>query len=471
MNAPRNSESTSGISQASVQFCRDTLDPSGVREFDPPRCVVLDRGDEALGLTLVGASGPGVFIMAIAAGKLADRDGRLQAKDRVLEINGHNTIHATHQDAVALSSAPGVVTLVVAARNPLAKRRRTGTGSNGDMREQARRAREAGAARRRQQQQQQEEDAALAEDPSERALTAATTETPTAATPPAGPNTDVGAVTLPIGADTTQTTRGPVERIVLTKGPEGIGMLLAGGQGTPFGATFIRAIVAGKAAARDGRLCVGDRVLEVDGHRLDGVSHHDTVRIMQQSQTAIALEVQHLGQEQWEALVHTAEGQVGAEGVATGASPPPKSASPPTSPVVADVVREAPILRPPSSSSITSKDPLIISLQRSAEGYGFKVCLRDVTRQKAAHFSHPTVCTACFVLRPPSDVAVTYCHGDGRRMHVARWVVLCSIDVMSAGLACRSRAGLTRTRNPMYERWLPAASPTCVGCTKGTDWR
>eukprot|EP00041_Stephanoeca_diplocostata_P029971 m.895975 g.895975 ORF g.895975 m.895975 type:complete len:1696 (+) comp23665_c0_seq2:202-5289(+) len=364
-----------GISREAEQFCRDTLDPNGVREYDAPRCVVLERGDEPLGLTLVGAAAPGVFIMAIAAGKLADRDGRLQAKDRVLAINGHDTIHAQHQDAVALISVPGVVSLVVAARNPQAKRRRTGTGGNGDMREQARRAREAGAARRRQQQAGQPGATPLTEEP-------AGTDTGTAATPADDHHSstaDVGAVTLPVDGGTTAATHGRVERMVLTKGPEGIGMLLAGGQGTPFGATFIRAIVPGKAAARDGRLSVGDRVVEVDGRTLDGVSHHETVRIMQQSPKAIAITVQHLGQAQWDALVLAAEGQPDADGADVTPSPVAHSEAPPPA---SDGTRDTPVLRPPSSASVTSTEPMLISLQRSADGYGFKVTGGSDTHKK-----------------------------------------------------------------------------------------
>ena len=49
----------------------------------------------------------------------------------------------------------------------------------------------------------------------------------------------------------------------------GIGLLLT--QDTPTGHIFVKEIVAGSAAAEDGRISVGDQLISVDGHSLQGI--------------------------------------------------------------------------------------------------------------------------------------------------------------------------------------------------------
>jgi hypothetical protein len=49
----------------------------------------------------------------------------------------------------------------------------------------------------------------------------------------------------------------------------GVGLLLI--QDTPTGHIFVKEIVAGSAAAEDGRISVGDHLISVDGHSLQGI--------------------------------------------------------------------------------------------------------------------------------------------------------------------------------------------------------
>ena len=50
----------------------------------------------------------------------------------------------------------------------------------------------------------------------------------------------------------------------------GVGLLLI--QDTPTGHIFVKEIVAGSAAAEDGRISVGDHLISVDGRSLQGIS-------------------------------------------------------------------------------------------------------------------------------------------------------------------------------------------------------
>lgn len=68
-------------------------------------------------------SDPGVFISKIADGGTAERDGRLQVGDKVLSINGKDMKIARHEDAVAmLTGGLSYVTLVVVREKVINKR-------------------------------------------------------------------------------------------------------------------------------------------------------------------------------------------------------------------------------------------------------------------------------------------------------------------------------------------------------------
>ncbi|XP_064449429.1 ras-associating and dilute domain-containing protein isoform X2 [Mirounga angustirostris] len=63
--------------------------------------------------------------------------------------------------------------------------------------------------------------------------------------------------------------------VELERGPSGLGMGLIDGMHTPLGAPglYIQTLLPGSPAASDGRLSLGDRILEVDGSSLRGVSY------------------------------------------------------------------------------------------------------------------------------------------------------------------------------------------------------
>ncbi|KAM9810525.1 PDZ domain-containing protein 2 [Neosynchiropus ocellatus] len=82
----------------------------------------LVKGQEGLGIKISGGRGSkrspqGINIARVEEGGTIHRDGRLQAGDELLMINGQSLVGLTHQEAVAvLRSTTGLIQLVVASR-------------------------------------------------------------------------------------------------------------------------------------------------------------------------------------------------------------------------------------------------------------------------------------------------------------------------------------------------------------------
>uniref|UniRef100_A0A671VEH7 PDZ domain containing 2 n=1 Tax=Sparus aurata TaxID=8175 RepID=A0A671VEH7_SPAAU len=80
------------------------------------------KGQEGLGIQITGGRGSkrsphGIIIAHVEEGGAIHRDGRLQAGDELLMINGQSLVGLTHQEAVSiLRSTTGLVQLVVASR-------------------------------------------------------------------------------------------------------------------------------------------------------------------------------------------------------------------------------------------------------------------------------------------------------------------------------------------------------------------
>jgi C-terminal processing protease CtpA/Prc len=171
--------------------------------------------------------------MRVADGQ-PQKDGRqntLRKSDRLLEINGVSVITAVHEEAIALLRTRGdIVTLVVAARNKTRKHRPDPAAS----------------------------------------LQLAQMLDNTDNQPPSLPGSPGWGGIRPIpvvmpGAPTIQSTSGDLSTVSITKRSDGLGISLAGGEGSDLGGHFIWSITARSAADDAGRLRVGDRVLAIDG--------------------------------------------------------------------------------------------------------------------------------------------------------------------------------------------------------------
>ena len=93
--------------------------------------------------------------------------------------------------------------------------------------------------------------------------------------------------------------RTDVEEIVLNKGQSGLGIQL---MSIPEKGIFIQMMVDRGAAAIDGRLQIGDRLIKADKHSLNGMSHKQAVKLLQQAGSRIELVVNHQTYESWERM-------------------------------------------------------------------------------------------------------------------------------------------------------------------------
>ena len=99
-----------------------------------------------------------------------------------------------------------------------------------------------------------------------------------------------------ISSHLTQLETPMFERVELVKGALGLGIHIAGGADAPlegvdgFG-IYITNITAGGAAHMDGRLLVGDELVEVCGQTLEGATHAEAVALLQASSKTVELAV------------------------------------------------------------------------------------------------------------------------------------------------------------------------------------
>lgn len=81
--------------------------------------------------------------------------------------------------------------------------------------------------------------------------------------------------------------------ITLDRGTDGLGFSVVGGMGSMYGdlPIFVKSVFNIGAAARDGRLKKGDRIVAVNGESLDGSTHAEAVTILKNAKGKVVLEV------------------------------------------------------------------------------------------------------------------------------------------------------------------------------------
>ncbi|KAM9847849.1 tyrosine-protein phosphatase non-receptor type 13 [Aulostomus maculatus] len=79
--------------------------------------------------------------------------------------------------------------------------------------------------------------------------------------------------------------------VELKKSNGSLGISVAGGMNTNvrYGGIYIKSLVAGGAAEQDGRIQIGDRLLEVDGSNLRGVTHQQAVECLKRTGEVVSL--------------------------------------------------------------------------------------------------------------------------------------------------------------------------------------
>ncbi|XP_076978985.1 synaptojanin-2-binding protein [Tamandua tetradactyla] len=87
------------------------------------------------------------------------------------------------------------------------------------------------------------------------------------------------------------------EEISLTRGPTGLGFNIVGGTDQQYvsndSGIFVSRIKENGAAALDGRLQEGDKILSVNGQDLKNLLHQDAVNLFRNAGYAVSLRVQH----------------------------------------------------------------------------------------------------------------------------------------------------------------------------------
>lgn len=103
------------------------------------------------------------------------------------------------------------------------------------------------------------------------------------------------------------------EEINLTRGASGLGFNIVGGTDQQYvsndSGIYVSRIKEDGAAAQDGRLQEGDKILSVNGQDLKNLLHQDAVDLFRNAGYAVSLRVQHRLPVQNGPIVHRGEGE------------------------------------------------------------------------------------------------------------------------------------------------------------------
>ncbi|CAB3410227.1 unnamed protein product [Caenorhabditis bovis] len=243
--------------------------------------VILEKGHTGLGFSITGGTDQptedgdtAIYVTNIIEGGAALADGRMKRNDIIVSVNGINCEGVKHEVAVnALKNAGNVVSLVL-------KRRRDENsaplpiggfgGSTSALRN------------------------GLTPSLSTGNLTHSMHSPTIPHHPPPPPPIHHGSLGQ---LSTSQYRNRPNTQLVeLYKGSTGLGFSIAGGVGNEHipGDTdiFVTKVIEGGAADTDGRLRVGDKILEVDNIALSNVSHEYAVDVLKNTGNRVRLLIQ-----------------------------------------------------------------------------------------------------------------------------------------------------------------------------------
>ncbi|XP_074501820.1 tyrosine-protein phosphatase non-receptor type 13 isoform X2 [Sebastes fasciatus] len=285
---------------SSVSLQKQDSDASSIRVDTPTRtppereivCVTLKKDVKlGFGFVIVGEDNTGkldlgIFIASIVPDGPADKDGRIKPGGRLISLNKTSLEGVTFSDAAAiLQSSPDEVELIVSQPKQTLKDRRCslsqstlglalerGFGSQTTL----------SGSEYRPVMEELEEAISLSN----------------MATSKQNRRLHIPVVRIHDAQDVC--SRSPSilslrsgERFIveLKKSSGSLGISVAGGTNTSvrFGGIYIKSLVLGGAAEQDGRIQIGDRLLEVDGSNLRGVTHHQAVECLKRTGEAVSL--------------------------------------------------------------------------------------------------------------------------------------------------------------------------------------
>ncbi|KAI7805901.1 tyrosine-protein phosphatase non-receptor type 13 isoform X1 [Triplophysa rosa] len=167
---------------------------------------------------------------------------------------------------------------------------------------------------------------------------------------------------------------GEVTYIELRKINGSLGISVAGGINTNVrhGGIYIKNVMPGGAADQDGRIQIGDRLLEVDGCNLRGVTHRQAVECLKRTGEVVSLVVER----EPPVVLDTSSASSTLE---RERSPSPLSAQSTPTPRRRDVAMETPLsVRAKDFSFVSNENTLEVILQRSSGGLGFSFVISSL---------------------------------------------------------------------------------------------
>lgn len=217
--------------------------------------VDLNRGGNGLGISLAGnkdRNTMSVFVAGIQPESVADKDGRIEIGDELLEVNGQVLYGRSHLNASAIikSITANVVKIVLIRRE-----------ENLDH---------------------------MAVKPLRSYPPGSTEDLSVSPSPPKKP--DTSSENIPSSLDV-------VQIVSLQKGVSGLGFAIVEEVRDNRQGIYIRSITPGGVAAQDGQLSVHDQILEVGDKQLSDVHYDKAIEILRNSQGTVVLKVRKCGLE------------------------------------------------------------------------------------------------------------------------------------------------------------------------------
>ncbi|KAH3696145.1 hypothetical protein DPMN_083608, partial [Dreissena polymorpha] len=300
--------------------------------------VDLVRGTSGLGISLAGnkdRNTMSVFVAGIQPDSAADQDGRIIVGDELLEVNGNVLYGRSHLNASAIIKGltTPVIKIVLLRRDDNLERmavkpqKLTSPVLKHDQKGEVNQL------------------SSPSSDP------ATLSPTPSEERPPA-----------PLAVNTPQ-TQDVIQVISLNKGPSGLGFAIVeeSPEGRP--GIYVRNITYGGVAERDGRLSVGDQLLEVQDKNLQDVHYDKAIKILRKLQGTVRLKLRKCNND----LTQLAQNNV--HGPITLSNPPGESSTDPSTAIQTSEQES----HDPLTCPIIPGQETFITIEKGGTGLGLSI--------------------------------------------------------------------------------------------------
>ncbi|XP_058235782.1 tyrosine-protein phosphatase non-receptor type 13 isoform X2 [Hemibagrus wyckioides] len=333
-------------------------------------CVTLKKDPKhGFGFIIVGEDNTGkldlgIFIASIIPDGPADKDGRIRPGGRLISLNKTSLEGVTFSTAAdILQNSPDEVELIVSQpKHDFWDRKSSLTAGNlGLMLEKGLDSRST----------QNAEHRTVKED----------TES-SIVTPKMGRKLHIPVVRIldtkdafPGSSSKSSLRPGDLVCVGLKKLNGSLGICVAGGINTSVrhGGIYIKSLIPGGAADLDGRIQTGDRLLEVNGCNLQGVTHKQAVECLKKTGEVVSL----LLEREPPLMMETSSFPFSEE---KQKSPSSLSAQSTTTPTRQDITMETPLsVRAKDYSFVSDENTLEVTLEKKLCGLGFSFLISDIT--------------------------------------------------------------------------------------------